>query len=272
LASADLPGNERAEVLMEGLRQILAADGSSAAPVLGAETCNLYDDIVWARKLRKAFNAGLLATIKDLRNHLDTISYLPDAGASGKLKTETSESRDELSDKLAANNFFEHQAGLQSGISSLKSAVNICCDNLVNELVSQVDQGATTLQAMPEWGQLNQDHREGFFGQIEALKPNGLKNLTGLSSLLSQPYAISTGLNTIREEILRLTQQTDKDDEREDDKDTKEDLAEETLSVPTEIASESDLNSLIDVLKQLSGKLKKFKRIKLNWKTTDSDD
>lgn len=276
LGSTDLPGNDRAEGLMEGLRQILAADASTAAPVLGAETCDLYEDICWARKLLKAFAEGLLATVKDLRSHLTEIEALPDAGASGKLKAGTLEARTELSEKLADGCFFEHQAALQSGLSSLKNAVNTCCDELTTELTTQVDRGAEVLQSMPEWGQLNQDHRDAFFTRIEGLKPSGQKSLAGLRTLLNQPYTISSGLESIREEILRITKQKDeekgKDDGKDEDKDKKKELTEETVSLPTEIASETDLNSLIDALRQLSGKLKQFRRIKLNWKTSDSDD
>ncbi|MDF1659424.1 MAG: BREX system P-loop protein BrxC [Verrucomicrobiales bacterium] len=273
LGSADLPGADRAESLMEGLRQIIAADASSATPVLGAETCDLYDDIVWAKNLRKTFKEGLLTTVKELRHHLQEINSLPDAGAAGKLGSDTEDLRSELSDKLAGDDFFEHQATLQSGLSSLKSSVEDCCGELAAELTGQLERGAETIQAMPEWTGLNQEHRESLSARLESLKPSGQQGMVGLRTLLNQPYAISSGLDQIRTEVLRLAKEKEDVPPKEEEKDDeKEDLTEETVTLPAEIASESELDSLIDALRQLSGKLKQFKRIKLTWKTGDSDD
>lgn len=277
LVSAELPGTDRADLLMEGLRQILAADASSAAPVLGAEICSLYDGIVWAKKLHKSFKEGLLVTVKSLRNHLHEIGSLPEAGAADKLKTVTADLRSELSEKLGDDRVFEHQTSLQSGLSALKSSVDVCCSELATELAGQVDRGSESLQAMPEWGGLNEQHRETLFGKIEKLKPGSEKGLSGLRTLLNQPYAISSGLETIRQEILRLTKEEQKDPPKEDEeekeaKDTKQEVSAETVSLPAEISSETDLNNLIDALRQLGSKLKQFRRIKISWKTGDSDN
>lgn len=274
LGAAELPGNDRADSLMEGLRQILAADASSAAPVLGAEFCSLYDDIVWAKKLHKSFKEGLLVTVKSLRNHLREIDSLPEAGASGKLKTDTADLRSELGDKLSDDRVFEHQPALQSGLSALKASVDTCCVELAKELAGQVDRGSEALQAMPEWGRLNEQHRESLFGKIEKLKPSSEKELSGLRSLLNQPYAISSGLESTRQEILRLTKDEQKvpPDEEEEEKDTKEEVSAETVSLPAEISSETDLENLIDALRQLGSKLKQFRRIKITWKTGESDN
>jgi hypothetical protein len=274
LGSAELPGNDRADALMEGLRQILAADASSAAPVLGAEICSLSEDITWARKLRNSFKDGLLTTVKSLRHHLREIAALPDAGAAGKLRTETADLRSELSNKLADDRVFEHQTTLQSGLSALKSAVDACCSELTTELAGQVDRGSETLQALPEWGRLNELHRESLFGTIEKLKPAAERGLAGLRSLLNQPYAISAGLESVRREILRLTkaEQVDPPEIHElepDETDRKQESSAETVSLPAEISSETDLNNLIDALRQLGPKLKQFRRIRITWKTSD---
>jgi hypothetical protein len=274
LGSAELPGTDRADSLMEALRQILAADASSAAPVLGAETCSLYDDIVWAKKLHKSFKEGLLVTVKSLRNHLREIDSLTEAGAAGKLKAETADLRSELGEKLGDDRVFEHQTTLQSGLSALKTSVDTCCAELATELAGQVDRGSETLQAMPEWGRLNEQHRETLFGKIEKLKPGSEKGLTGMRILLNQPYSISSGLETIRQEILRLTKEEQKDPPKEEkeEKETKQEVSAETVSLPAEISSETDLNNLIDALRQIGSKLKQFRRIKITWKTGDSDN
>jgi hypothetical protein len=275
LGSAELPGADRADHLMEGLRQILAADASSATPVLGAETCDLYDDIVWAKRLRKAFKEGLLDTVREMRRHLREIDALPDAGAAGRLVSETTELRGELAAKLDDDAFFEHQTGLQSGLSALRTAVDACCVGLTGELADQVDRGAQALQAMPEWSRLNEGHREALSQTIEKLKPSGQQGLTGLRTLLNQPYAISSGLDALRREILRLAKEEEDvppdDDEDPESEDDKEESTEETVTLPAEIGSEAELESLIAALRQLGSKLKQFKRIRLQWRTGDTD-
>jgi hypothetical protein len=274
LGSAELSGKDRADALMEGLRQILAADASSATPVLGSEICSLYDDIVWAKKLHNSFKDGLLVTVKSLRHHLREIGSLPDAGAAGNLKTETADLRSELSDKLADDRVFEHQTTLQSGLSVLKTSVDACCAELATELAGQVDRGSETLQAMPEWGHLNEVHRESLFGKVERLKPGSERGLAGLRSLLNQPYAISSGLDTVRKEMLRLTkveqnESPEEDEQAADENDSKQEMSAETVSLPVEISSETDLNNLINALRQLGPKLKQFRRIRITWKTSD---
>ena len=275
LGSADLPGADRADHLMEGLRQIMAADASSATPVLGAESCDLYDDIAWAKKLRKAFKEGLLDTVRELRRHLREIEALPGAGAAGTLANDTAEVRTELASKLGDDAFFEHQPALQSGLSALKTAVDTCCIALTAELADQVDRGAETLQAMPEWSRLNEEHRETLFRRIESLKPTGQQGLAGLRTLLNQPYAISSGLEAVRREILRLAKEEEdlppKDDESPERDEEKEDSTEETVTLPAEIGSEADLENLIDALRRLGDKLKRFKRIRLQWRSGDPD-
>lgn len=277
LGSTDLPGADRADRLIESLRQILSADASSATQVLGAEICDLYEDIVWARKLRKAFKEGLLDTVRDLRRHLREIESLPEAGAAGKLRADTANRRSELGARLDDDAFFDHQTDLQSGLSELKSAVDACCAELTDELAAQVDRGAESLQAMPEWNRLNEQHREGLFRRIEALKPTGQQGLSGLRTLLNQPYAISSGLETIRQEVLRLAKEEEEeppggDDDKSVDKDEREQVTEATVTLPTEIESVSELESLIDALRRLGDRLKQYKRVRLHWKTGEPDD
>ena len=177
------------------------------AASVGADSCELYEDICWAKAVQKAFRQGLLATVKELRRHLREIDELPDAGASAQLRTETADLRSELASKLDAATFFDHHADLQSGLSGLKAAVDECCARLCDELDAEIDRRASDLQTMPEWTRLNESHRERIFERIEALKPGGETGLQGLRSLLNRPYAISAELEEIRREILRLAEE-----------------------------------------------------------------
>ncbi|HRQ87160.1 MAG TPA: hypothetical protein PLA50_00045, partial [Bacteroidia bacterium] len=270
LDSAGLSGTERAGNLLEELRQILAADASSAAPVLGAEICDLHDDILWARKLRKVFKEGLLDTVRNLRRHLSEIESLPNARAAGKLKADTADLRSELGARLDASAFYDHQAEIQSGLSKLKVAVDACCRELIEELSKLVNHGAETLQALPEWSRLNEEHRENLVRRLEALKPSDEQGLSGLRILLSQPYAISPDLEAIRQDILRLATEGDRNDDRETE-DEKAEVVEETVVLPTEIGSETELESLIEAFRRLGDRLKRFKRVRLKWKTGDND-
>lgn len=272
LGSAELPGGGRAESLMEGLRQILAADASSAAPVLGAEICGLYEDILWAKNLRKSFKEGLLETVKTLRRHLREIESFPNAGASGVLKNDTTEIRAELNGKLGDERFFEHQEGLQCGLTTLGGAVDNCCKQLVIELAELVDRGSVALQAMPDWNRLNEEHRDALFRKVEKLKPSAQNGLSGLRTLLNQPYAISSGLEALRQELLRLTkeEETETSPEPPPPEDTRQESTAETISLPGEITSEADLNNLIEALRLLGLKLRYFRQLRITWKTGDS--
>jgi len=76
-------------------------------------------------------------------------------------------------------------------------------------------------------------------------------------------------------EILRLAKEEEdvprEDDEDPEREDNKEESTEETVTLPAEIGSEADLENLIDALRQIGPKLKHFKRIRLQWRTGDTD-
>ena len=64
LENLGLQGSDRAKGIQENLAEILKGDASDATNRLGGEECPLFDDLCWAREVKKAFDNGIGDIIK----------------------------------------------------------------------------------------------------------------------------------------------------------------------------------------------------------------
>ena len=79
--------------LEAAFKRYLRGDASDATTWLGGEQCALYDDLLWARSVQKAFKNGIDTVIANIQAHCDEIAALPDFGVTGKLLADTAQAR-----------------------------------------------------------------------------------------------------------------------------------------------------------------------------------
>ena len=89
LRNLGLPGEECAERIQDGISEILKGDASDAAARLGPESCQLYEDLLWARQVAKALEGDLPESVRQANRLLTDIPKLPDVGPLADLRRES---------------------------------------------------------------------------------------------------------------------------------------------------------------------------------------
>ena len=133
LENLGLSGVDRAETIQDSITEILRGDASDATTWLGGERCPLYDDLLWARSVHKAFNNGIDTVIADLQTHCDEIAALPDFGVTGKLLADTAQPVPEAAGFHPSRRFSPFMPDLQNRLKTLQIAVENTVETLKTE-------------------------------------------------------------------------------------------------------------------------------------------
>ena len=133
LENLDLSGVDRAETIQDSIAEILRGDASDATTWLGGEQSPLYDDLLWARSVHKAFKNGIDTVIADLQTHCDEVAGLPDFGVTGKLLADTAQARSEAEDFIRRDDFYTVVPDLQNRLKTLQIAVENTVETLKTE-------------------------------------------------------------------------------------------------------------------------------------------
>ena len=259
LRSCGLPGAQRAADLQDSLTEILKADASDATPRLGAETCPLFDDLLWARQVNQAFANGIDLTARSLRRHLEEIEKLPGTGACEKLISETAATRADTYELLQRNDVFEQITALQTVLSRIEIAVRDGCKMLAEEQSGALDREIEAIESTDDWVHLGAEHQNAFGERLEKLRIKVSENLEGIQRLIAHQYVISTELPKIRDEIVQLVKT--KPPVPADRKP----LGQVEIALPKEISSDEEADLLIAEIQRLKAKLRDFERITINW-------
>ena len=130
LTAAGLPGAERTGRLQKQLSQVLQGDASEAPTVLGAEECELIDNLLWAREVRKAFDQKLDDTALAAGELLREIPLLPRIGAAEILLNQSTTIRAELASFLEREDFFAVVADIRNRLQNLNQLVKAGAEQL----------------------------------------------------------------------------------------------------------------------------------------------
>ena len=260
LENLDLPGADRAETIQDSITEILRGDASDATTWLGGEQSPLYEDLLWARSVHRAFKNGIDTVIADLQTHSDEIAGLPDFGVTGKLLADTSQTRTEADDFVRRTDFYSLMPDLQNRLQALQIAVEKAVTTLNEEQTALLQSEATAIQSLPDWNRIGLDDQLRLSGRLDKLQPQAPLSLAGLKKLLGHQYAISTELERVRAEARELGKPKPP---QEGDK--PQPVEEVVLSFPTELVSEAGADLLIAELEKLKARLARGARLRIRW-------
>ncbi len=133
LKSLNLAGVDRAETIQDSIAEILPGDASESTAWLGGVACPLYDDLLWARNVQKAFRNGIDTIIAEIQTHSDEIAALPDFGVTGKLLADTARARSEAQNFISRDDFYAVIPDLQNRLQTLQIAVENTVETLKTE-------------------------------------------------------------------------------------------------------------------------------------------
>ena len=260
LENLHLAGVNRAETIQDSITEILRGDASDATTWLGGENCPLFDDLLWARSVQKAFKNGIDTIINELQTHCDEIAAFPDFGVTGKLLADTAEVRDEAEKFIHRDDFHSVMPELQNRLKSLQVAVENAVETLKTEQSTLLKTESAAIQNSHEWSRIGLDDQNRLSIRLDNLQPEAPLSLAGLKKLLGHQYALSTELERIKTEVRELAKPKPVEGEE-----PSRPIEEVTLNFPTELASEADVDLLIAELGKLKSRLASGARLRIQW-------
>lgn len=261
-----LAGSERIRQMNQALADVLLTDASDAAQRLGSETSALYDNLQWAREVRRALDQGLDAAVRQLQAHCHDIQTLPDTGTPGTLRRDLAESLEHLGARLRQEDFFKHGADLHSQLTHLKARVQTAATSLMDEQKTRLKEGLQDLQHVPEWQELTQEERSNIASRLDGLALTAPPDLAGLKQLLARDYDINSTLDELKRTIRHKGRQR-RHQQLQDVQTSQVEPAHgeasgpgstrltASIAIPRKLTSAADLDALIAQLRELQAQL-----------------
>ena len=263
LENLGLLGADRGRGIQENVAEILKGDASDAANRLGGEECPLFDDLCWARDVKKAFDNGIGDVIRSASDLISEIPKLPNAGIPGALVADTEPDRSDLSELIGGDDFFDQMPAMQTRLAELNSKVENAAAEFIKVQASKLDEQKVMLQILPEWGLLGAEDRAHVGAELDALTVEASIDLNGIRKLLNDSYFFDSELARIEQEIIDLS---DPGEGGGGEKPGGEEVVSITLEVPKLIKSADNLDALIQKLELLKVQLQEGLTIKITWR------
>jgi hypothetical protein len=198
LMAAGLPGTERAARLQKQLSQVLQGDASEAPAVIGAEECELIDNLIWARDVRKAFEHKLNESAIDAGKLLREIPLLPKIGAAEVLLRDSEVLRAAISSILEREDFFTVGADLRNRLQNLNILVKTNAELLTSQFTQTLNQERDDIRSTPLWATLPEADRANFSEKLDALDLGTASDLAGMRTLVNRKLEADSTLASTR--------------------------------------------------------------------------
>jgi len=260
LENLELQGTERAQSIQDNLAEILKGDASDAANRLGGKECPLFEDLSWAREVKKAFDNGIGEIIQTARNLLAEIPKLPGAGIPGKLAADSEPRSLELAGSIARDDFYNHITAMQNSISEIQNLVESATGDFTNECTQKLEAEKTRLQNLPEWNLLGTDEKVRLGAELDDLSVQANPDLNGLKKLINDEFLFASEIARIEEEIRAAIEDRGGVDGGGPD------FFDVVLEAPRIVAAADALDDLIQKLQDLKIQLKEGHTIKITWR------
>ena len=201
LTAAGLPGDDRAGRLQKQLAQVLQGDASEAPTVLGAEECELIDNLIWAREVRKAFDQKLDDTAIAAGELLREIPLLPKIGAAEILLNQSATLRTELAGFLEREDFFAVGADIRNRLQNLNQLVKAGAEQLTSQFTQALNQERDAIRSTPVWATLPEADRATFSEELDALDLGTATDLAGMRALVNRKLEADGMLTRMRSKV-----------------------------------------------------------------------
>jgi len=198
LTAAGLPGADRAGRLQKQLLQVLQGDASEAPTVIGAEECEIIDNLGWAREVRKAIDQKLDVTAVSAGILLRGIPGLPRIGAADTLFRESEQFRVELTSYLSREDFFAVGADMRNRLQNLELLVKAGAEQLTSEFTTELNLHRDAIRSTPLWATLPEADRGTLSDELDGLDLGSASNLDGMRALVNRKLEADSLLASMR--------------------------------------------------------------------------
>ena len=269
LKNLGLPGMDTAQSIQDSISEILKGDASDATHRLGGETCSLYEDLLWARKVKKAFDNGIETTIRKVNHYLGAIPSLPSNGIPGELIDQTETMRQGLRELSSRSDFFDTIPELQTGLAGLDVKIEKAAGELIAEARGWLEKEKKRLQKLQEWGQLGEADRIAIAGRMDTLEIETSADLNGIQKVINDQYGLMQELTLIQKDIESRAHAGNGDGDTGGE--GQEMLAVDFPELPGLISSADEIDLIIGELQSLKAKLGPYSKLRIKWKLAAKD-
>lgn len=259
LRGFDLPEEccERAENLTDSITEIVRGDGSDTIDRLGSDDSTLYEDLKWARAVKKALADGLSLRLSHLQRVRAEIEDLPDVGAPARLKIEAAETLDQVKEILNRIAFHEETAALATCSDTLEQLISEAVYSLIDQQNKLKWHTLAAWEESPGWPKVDAEEQLWIQGEVAALTCEAEDGIAGLKALLNHDFAINHRLRELEDHLRRKAAEATsvKQPKVADDKADEAECQHETLYLPVILSSAAEVE---DLGRQLNDYLAKF--------------
>jgi len=264
----DLPGEDRAKLLIARASDLLKGDAGNVVAVLGGEDCSLQKDIQWAREVSDALESGAEKDVKKARDILASLGDLDSLFPGLSEKLMPLENRRALEEILSSETFYEKLPDLRALIREAPDRARELYRKEWTAYQEGLRETLNQLEAHSNWLRLTDEDREEIAGRLKSPlseSPDAENVIRSLGTLLVRKQGLSALLNELLEEVKR---RTPPEPAPEGDK-TDEEVPEEVLDVevilpPKAITTPEELDAWLASLREkLLSLLKARKKVRI---------
>ncbi|MEN3951268.1 BREX system P-loop protein BrxC [Iodidimonas sp. SYSU 1G8] len=252
LSALRLPGTDTMESVNRQIADLLLSDASEAPQAFGGEQSALHDELLWAGKLKRAFDDGLEATLRHLRDFERDVGDLPATGIPGELRAAIADDLALVADRLGQRTFFEYADDISSRLTAMEAQVAAAVHRLGQLQEDLVVSADADLARLPEWAQLTTEEQRDSLAQLRNMVPAVDATIGGLKKLLAGQYDLTTTIDQLKKKVAAEGRQRLAPPSAQivRGQETPE-KTRRRITVPAKVSSAEDLDILIERLRAL---------------------
>ncbi len=257
LSALDLPGEDRISDLMKQIDDVLSSDASDAPQRLGKSESQLYEHLIWARKVKRALDDGLEDTIQELRQTLLTLRKFP-GKIYQRIERELAEEIEVAEQRLNSDDFFKYNETYQTLLTDLTVKVREVIKDEKRNQQELLDQAKKDFARHDEWEELTKQEQQEVISSVSNLVEEVSNDLKGLENVLDQTSAIHREVSEQKKNIRDIgTDRRTKrlKEEREKTGGEPGEKISRKVQVPDKINNRQELEELIKKLQRLKSEM-----------------
>ncbi|MCS5488898.1 BREX system P-loop protein BrxC [Algoriphagus limi] len=258
----NLPGQDKAQEVQDGISEVLKGEGSDAAFRLGKPDSDLFENLKWIGSVYKGFEQGMESAFKEANSLKESIDALPDSGILKELKENTQKDFDTIQDIISDDTFFDRVSDLKDAISNIKTLCSDYCQKLLATENEKIEAEVKQIKSGKDWYSLSLEQQEILSSEIDGLVIENKQGLDGIKDILNSNYVVTNKILYVREqqaEYLKSKPLPAKS--LEGGRKVKKDFT----AFSKTISSERQLDDLISALEAVRDELNAGNEIEINW-------
>uniref|UniRef100_UPI00404841D9 BREX system P-loop protein BrxC n=1 Tax=Algoriphagus sp. TaxID=1872435 RepID=UPI00404841D9 len=258
----NLPGQDLAQEVQDGIAEVLKGEGSDAAFRLGKPESDLYENLKWIGSVNRGFEQGMESAFREANYLKENIDSLPDSGLPKELKENTRKDFQTIEDIISDNSFFNRISDLKDAISNIKTLCSDYCQKLLTSENEKIEAEVKQIKSGKDWNSLSLEQQESLSTEIDGLVIENKQGLEGIKDILNSNYVVTNKISAVREQLIDYLKSASQPVTPTDGgRKVKKDLS----NFSKTISSERQLDDLKLALEAMRDELKKGVEIEINW-------